>query len=247
MAELRNGKPGPEFLVPSQADEAVPDVDHSSAGPTSMWQRAIRVGGAIVSLIVGLTVLGSFVEQTRSCGRSGGGPVGHAVRATVSVTALAAEPSNWTPELREQYVAPLRVAVRGSPGVVTEADVDENIECFWKRFTAAVPGGPRELAQIGQARAKEIAASAGRECALQKGQRISSSRVWSPQFASFFVAGCTLTQGQDMRTICECLAAKAPKYFGSPPAFMRAWKSTDDAPAEQAMQRLTAACNASSN
>ena len=114
-----------------------------------------------------------------------GGPIGRAIH-------WFRTPSTWTLEARKKYLALGRYSdeLKTFPGVLTDADAEELESCIDGKLTAALPGGPPQAEDFGQARLAELLREAAGACARAYIVKVSSSDKWSAEYAALLVEPC---------------------------------------------------------
>lgn len=166
-----------------------------------------------------------------------------AIRAAV-VRAVSPEPTVWTAEDKLRLADGL--PVERLDFLVFEEDRLDMRNCFAGKFMAALPGGPAEMALMSRdGRLERISHDAGFACAQEYSERVAAEPAWSPRFAPVFVMGCVRDGGESVRSACACLAEKAPRFYASPPDFLKVMNKARDARSateHRKWMRLITAC-----
>jgi hypothetical protein len=94
-------------------------------------------------------------------------------------------------------------------------------DCLTSRFIAEVPGGRKEMAEMGQDRVNAIAREAGRVCGFQFTERGMNAMEWTSKFRDAYSIVCSARLGGENAEYCACRSREAEKRFAGPSVFTR--------------------------
>jgi hypothetical protein len=104
------------------------------------------------------------------------------------------------------------------PHAATSADRQRMADCTFTKFAAEFPGGSDQVATADSKKIRLPLETAVTRCAKEFAEWVYSQDEWVPSFKTMFATDCALTEGEDRRSWCGCMAEQASSHFSSPVA-----------------------------